>query len=78
MSDRYPFDANGNLLPGLSVVGGQIIAVSGQVVPGATVPVETVAVEAVAPVIVEPAVVADPPVEPPASAESETPSDTSH
>lgn len=31
MSGHYPFDAFGNLLPGLKVVGGQVIAESGQV-----------------------------------------------
>lgn len=31
MSGHYPFDAFGNLLPGVTLVGGQVIAENGQV-----------------------------------------------
>jgi hypothetical protein len=30
VNDRFPFDANGNLLPGLAVVEGRIVASEGQ------------------------------------------------
>ena len=39
MSDRYPFDANGNLLPGLRIVDGLIVSASGAVTPA---PVEEI------------------------------------
>lgn len=32
---NYPFDKHGNLLPGLTIIGGQVIGKQGQVIPGA-------------------------------------------